>query len=212
MTVNRTGASSIVDRVDGWGHEDGATGNLRRDGELTAPGDSDWVDATADAPAVLPNDGGGRWDRQLVGRKLGVAETNPDIADRTAGYGGDADPTAGADSGYGNEWETTPVDISGASRDLDVSGSDTKLDHTHSEVRVYNRDPHDGDAAILDDSTAAKIAEAQRKSVIDRTAGWGHEDIVTPKVTEGAGTFNAGTAKFGVASVTNNKKGNRDDS
>lgn len=163
------GYETINDRSDGWG-----------------PGVDGEDQPTADA---TPEDAATRVARALAERKTFAESPDPAIVDRSVGYGGTFDPTAGAgDYGIGNLDEETPVTLPDpadyahgvfydASGDPEAgTGNNTPHSTTDSEATATGRTADTRTTVQLNDATEDKRAEAQRASILDRNGGWGHED------------------------------------
>ena len=170
------GYETIVDRTDGWG-----------------PGvvAEDQPDADAAKEVVAT-----RVTRVLGARKQGTPGDTPDTDDRTRGYGGTFDPSDGADGGYDvKDWESSDEDL-GVDYDVEYTGSNTARTATDTEASISVRsgltttagrtvdtratvlisdDTLDA-SGVIDDNGAARRAEVQRTSIVDRTDGWGHGD------------------------------------
>lgn len=177
------GAATIVDRVEGWGHEAGSDAN-RKDDDTWGDADGNSVTATDASNESTAT----RVARSLKARKTFKEDPDPAITDRTVGYGGSFDPTDSADGGYGRETldDETPVSLADAddykngvfNDEDDVaeagSGSNTAQTTSDTNALATGRTADSRNTVQLDDANATKLAEAQRTSIVDRTTGWGH--------------------------------------
>lgn len=173
MANDTIGYQTIVDRTDGWGegYGDGGVGTLG----YVDPNAQPTADAT---PETLDE----RADRLLAARKQGDVSSDPDLTERSKGFGGEFDTTAGADNGYRTSgpdaiWDAESESI-GTSKDVTFTGSNTEYDETSDpEFDVTNRTS----VALPTSSVAAHRTSLEVVgnlntvgSIVDRTDNWGH--------------------------------------
>jgi hypothetical protein len=178
-----TGAATIVDRVEGWGHTDSTDAN-REDNDTWGSASGNTVTATQASKESTAN----RVARSLKARKTFTEATDPAIVDRTIGYGGDFDPTGSADDGYGHEnlEDETPVSLADADDykngvfydedDVEEAGTGANTAQTTSDTHALatGRTADSRDTVLLNDDDDASRAESARTSIRDRSSGWGH--------------------------------------
>lgn len=160
MTVNRTGAASIVDRREGWGHKSGTDIN-RKD-------DDNW-DSAIVANDASPEDQATRLGKQLRVRNSFSETNDPAIVDRVDG-------------------EVTRQDIEDAKADyrngiyVDKDGNNIvdDLEFDDADVTI----PTNGTEALATGRTSTALPTSDLVppgidtvgSIVDRTDGWGHKD------------------------------------
>jgi hypothetical protein len=179
--VNVSGASSIVDRVEGWGHDDSSDSNREDNGT--------WTGASITATDASKESTATRVARNLKARKTFKEASDPAIVDRTVGYGSAFDPTAGA-GGYVDDLEDeTPVSLPDAADyangvffdeagDAEAgTGSNTASSTTDTDALASGRTSVALPTSDLTPDAYERVETVG--SIVDRTDGWGHSDAST---------------------------------
>lgn len=190
------GAATIVDRVEGWGHT-AASDTNRKDNATWGNAAGNTITATDSSKEVTDD----RADRLLITRKSGNPTDTPDTDDRSRGLGKTIDTTKGADLGYvaAPKWEAGAVAL-GVDYDVEYTGSQVEYDETSdSEFLASGRTSvalptSDLVAPATPHNLYAHADFDTVGSIVDRSAGWGHNKGSQTDRKHGSGDAASDTA------------------
>jgi hypothetical protein len=156
------GVFTIVDRVEGFGHQDSADSDREDNGVWGSPSGNE-IDVT-DNPFEDVDD---RVERLLAERKSFKESSHPAIVDR----GLTTSQFAANESNLKNGifYDAVGEPASGTGNNVALTDSD-------SEALASGRTADSRDTVLLNDDDAASRAESARTSLRDRSSGWGHTD------------------------------------